>query len=555
MAQLFMPIRKKSHHLKKNLLSCYNDAMQQRNMPIGVQDFETIRTSPYVYVDKTQFISQLEIVGRAYFLARPRRFGKSLFLSTLQAYFEGKKELFKGLAIEKIKAESGSEWQSYPILKLDLNAKEYTEKEQLKTILNDHINEWKRIYGIDCDAKDPDSAFAYIIKALYEKFNKKVVILIDEYDKPLIATLENEELHEQYRATLKAFYSVIKSLNGCIHLSFLTGVTKFSKISIFSDLNNLYDISFDREYSSICGITEEELVNNFREEVQALASEYKKTYDEMISILRQRYDGYRFSEKEERIYNPFSLFNALAKKKLGDYWFESGTPSFMVHLFEQKSFELPDLEGNIMLTTRSIDMYRLSYSNLAPLLFQSGYLTIKDYDRELNMYVLGYPNDEVKYAFIECLMMVYTSARKDASGEFMINQFLGAMRKGDIERVLTLTKALMASIPYDSLPEDKLFLREQNYQTAVYLIFLLMGQYVRTEVHSAVGRSDVEVETSNAIYIFEFKVGGKPQDAIAQIKEAGYAEKYSASEKNIFLVGVSIDENERTLGDWLVEKR
>ena len=525
-----------------------------RNMPVGVQSFEAMRLGNFVYVDKTHFIPKLEKLSIAYFLARPRRFGKSLFISTLQAYFEGRKELFKGLAIEKFKAETGSEWQSYPVLKLDLNAGNYRDSQELKLVLNAHIKDWCKQFGLVQQFDVAHLNFAYIIKFLYEKFNQRVVILIDEYDKPLIATLENEELHEQYRATLKAFYSVIKSSNDYIHLSFLTGVTKFSKVSIFSDLNNLYDISFDKEYSSLCGITEEELLSNFAEEVQALANEYNQKYDEMLDVLRARYDGYRFSKKEERIYNPFSLFNVFAKKELGDYWFESGTPTFMVHLFEQKAFALPDLEGNITMSARSIDMYRLSYSNLVPLLFQSGYLTIKDYDRELDMYVLGYPNDEVKYAFIECLMMVYTSARKDPSGEFMIGDFLNSMRKGDIDRVLTLTKALMASIPYDSLPEDKLFLREQNYQTTIYLIFRLMGEYVRTEVHSSVGRSDVEVETADSIYIFEFKVGGKPQDAIAQIKETGYADKHKASNKNIFLIGATISRNKRSLSKWVVEK-
>ena len=523
-------------------------------MPVGVQSFEIIRTSPYVYVDKTHFIPKLEVVGRAHFLTRPRRFGKSLFISTLQAYFEGRKELFKGLAIEKFKAETGSEWQSYPVLKLDLNAKEYTKPEHLVEILTEHINEWKQKYNIQFEAIAPDSAFTKIIRLLYEKFNKRVVILIDEYDKPLIATLENQELHEQYRATLKAFYSVIKSSNDYIHLSFLTGVTKFSKVSIFSDLNNLYDISFDREYSSLCGITEEELLSNFAEEVQALANEYNKTYDEMINILRQRYDGYRFSEKEERIYNPFSLFNVFAKNRLGDYWFESGTPTFMVHLFEQKIFELPDLERNINLSMRDMNEYRLSYVNLVPLLFQAGYLTIKDYKWEENTYILGYPNDEVKYAFLYNLMAVYTDGKSLSQGEFRIGLFKEAMQKGDIDRVLTLTKALMASIPYDSLPEDRLFLREHNYQTTIYLIFRLMGEYVRTEVHSSVGRSDVEVETADSIYIFEFKVGGKPQDAIAQIKEMGYADKHKASNKNIFLIGATISRNKRTLGKWQIEK-
>ena len=525
-----------------------------RNMPVGVQSFEAMRLGNFVYVDKTHFIPKLEKLSIAYFLARPRRFGKSLFISTLQAYFEGRKELFKGLAIEKFKAETGSEWQSYPVLKLDLNAGNYRDSQELKLVLNAHIKDWCKQFELVQQFDVAHLNFAYIIKSLYEKFNQRVVILIDEYDKPLIATLENEELHEQYRSTLKAFYSVIKSSNDYIHLSFLTGVTKFSKVSIFSDLNNLYDISFDKEYSSLCGITEEELLTNFAEEVQSLASTYNKTYDEMINILRQRYDGYRFSEKEERIYNPFSLFNVFAKNKLGDYWFESGTPTFMVHLFEQKIFELPDLERNINLSMRDMNEYRLSYVNLVPLLFQAGYLTIKDYKWEEDTYILGYPNDEVKYAFLYNLMAVYTDGKSLSQGEFRIGLFKEAMQKGDVERVLTLIKALMASIPYDSLPEDRLFLREHNYQTTVYLIFSLMGEYVKTEVHSSQGRSDVEVETKDAIYIFEFKVGGKPQDALNQIKEMGYAEKHIASNKNIFLIGASISRNKRSLSKWVVEK-
>ena len=525
-----------------------------RNMPVGVQSFEIMRTSPYVYVDKTHFIPKLEVVGRAYFLARPRRFGKSLFISTLQAYFEGRKGLFKGLAIEKFKADAGSEWQSYPVLKLDLNAKEYTKPEHLVAILNHHIDEWKKDYNIQFNEVYPDIALAKIIEALHEKFNKRVVILIDEYDKPLIATLENEELHEQYRATLKAFYSVIKSSNDYIHLSFLTGVTKFSKVSIFSDLNNLYDISFDEEYSSLCGITEEELKNNFFTEVQVIADKYEKTQEEMLSILKKKYDGYRFTKKKEHIYNPFSLCIAFERKDLGDYWFESGTPTFMVHLFEQKVFELPDLEKNINLSMRDMNEYRLSYVNLVPLLFQAGYLTIKDYNWEEDTYILGYPNDEVKYAFLYNLMAVYTDGKSLSQGEFRIGLFKEAMQRGDVERVLTLIKALMASIPYDSLPEDRLFLREHNYQTTIYLIFSLMGEYVRTEVHSSQGRSDVEVETADSIYIFEFKLGGKPQDAIAQIKETGYADKHKASNKNIYLIGATISRNKRSLSKWAVEK-
>ena len=528
--------------------------MQERHMPIGIQDFETMRTASYVYVDKTQFIPQLEIVGRAYFLTRPRRFGKSLFISTLQAYFEGKRELFKGLAIEKIKAENNSEWQKYPVLKLDLNAKEYTKTEHLMAILNHHIDEWKKDYNIQFNEIYPDIAFAKIIESLYEKFKQKVVILIDEYDKPLIASIENEELNNAYRTTLKAFYSVIKSLNGCIHLSFLTGVTKFSKVSIFSDLNNLYDISFDKEYSSICGITEKELESNFRVEIEELANDCNKPYSEMLDILRTKYDGYRFSEKEEHIYNPFSLLTALAKKRLGDYWFETGTPTFLVRLLAKCEFNIPDLEGNLKITLDNLDAYRVAKESFIPLLFQAGYVTIKDYDEELNRYILGFPNDEVRYAFLKQLLKVYTPANTTPDGTFMVDEFLDGIRAGDIERVLTLMKSLIASIPYDSLEKEKLELREHNYQSAIYLVFRLLGQYVRTEVHSSKGRSDVEVETKDAIYIFEFKVGGKPQDALNQIKEAGYAEKHLASNKAVFLIGASISKNKRTLGKWVIEE-
>ena len=527
-------------------------------MPIGIQSFPSMVEGNYVYVDKTHFIPKLEILGRAYFLTRPRRFGKSLFISTLESYFEGKKELFKGLAIEKYKEENGQDWQTYPVLKLDLNAKKYTKEEHLDEILHDHIRSWELKYDVKTNCSSADSAFADVIQSLYRKYNKKVVVLIDEYDKPLIATLENEELHEAYRSTLKAFYSVIKSSNDYLHLSFLTGVTKFSKVSIFSDLNNLDDISFDEEYSSICGITEEELRNNFLQEIEVLSVDEGNTTEEMLGRLRQKYDGYCFSKKEERIYNPFSVLNALSKKELGNYWFETGTPTFLVRLFENNYFNIPDLETGVTMSKRELDIYKMSYDNLIPLLFQAGYLTIKGHKKDpvsfTEWYVLSYPNWEVKYAFLFCLMEVYTSARRSTDGMFKIDFYKEAMEAGDIDRVLTLIKALLASIPYDCLPPDKLFLREHNYQTAIYLIFALMGEYVRTEVHSSQGRSDVEVETQDSIYIFEFKVGGKPIDAIAQIKEAGYAKKHEASSKNIVLIGATISRNKRTLSKWQVER-
>ena len=526
----------------------------EKYMPIGVQSFEAMMTGNYVYVDKTHFIPKMEKLSRAYFLTRPRRFGKSLFLSMLQAYFEGRKELFKGLAIEKIKAESNSEWKKYPVLKLDLNAGDYRDSQELKAVINAQILGWCNQFGIEQQFDIAHLNFAYIVKYLYEKFGEKVVVLVDEYDKPLIATLENEELHEQYRATLKAFYSVIKSSGDYIHMSFLTGVTKFSKVSIFSDLNNLCDITLQREYSTICGITQEELEKYFAPNIKEMAKEYDVSYNEMIKKLKKKYDGYHFSEDLIEIYNPFSLCNAFEAKKMGDYWFESGTPTFMVRLLEQKYFSIPDLEGNVEMSSRAFEEYRITSENIAPLLFQAGYLTIRSYSKEFDTYILGFPNDEVRYAFLDRLMWVYTSTCEVYSKPFMVSEFVESIRKGDIEKILTLTKSLIASIPYDSLPEDKLFLREHNYQTAVYLIFHLMGQYVRTEVQSSKGRSDVEVETADSIYIFEFKVGGKPSDALSQIKGKGYAEKYGASNKSIYLIGVNINRNKRTIGKWIVEK-
>ena len=523
------------------------------NIPVGVQDFPSIIEGGYIYVDKTQFIPSLERLSRAHFLSRPRRFGKSLFVSMLQAYFEGRSELFKGLFIERYKREKGESWESYPVLKLDLSAKKYSEAEQLQSILKDHIAEWQNKHNIQVDSKEPDSAFENIIRQLYEKEKKRVVILIDEYDSPLLAALDNEKLSAEYRATLKAFYGVIKKMNGYIHLSFLTGVTKFSKVSIFSGLNNLSDISYRNEYASICGITQEELESYFAGNIEEMAQLERLTKDEMIAVLKKKYDGYHFSESMVNVYNPFSICNAFDAKNLGDYWFESGTPSFLVHLFEQRSFTIPDLEGNINTRLDEMDDYRIDNRNLVPLLFQAGYLTIKAYDKRYRTYTLGLPNDEVRFAFARRLMNIYTGASVGLAREFAINEFVDSIEAGDIERVLILIKSLLASIPYDSYPPDFAHLREHNYQTAIYLIFQLMGQYVRAEVHSATGRSDVEVETPDAIYVFEFKVGGKPSDAIAQIKDAGYAERWQASTKKVVLIGAVISKNKRTLSKWKIE--
>ena len=525
-----------------------------RIVPLGIQSFSVIRKCNYVYVDKSHFIEKLDLEGFSYFLNRPRRFGKSLFVSMLESYYKCEKEYFKGLAIERIKAEKGDEWRSYPVLKLDLNAGDYTTADELKNMLNAQLDVWCSQFEIERKFGIPHLDFAYIIPLLYKKFGQKVVFLVDEYDKPLIATMENPELNDVYRSMLKAFFGVIKSLNSYIHISFLTGITKFSKVSIFSDLNNLNDISFDKKYSTICGITQEELEENFNSNIEELAAEYNISHDEMVGMLKTKYDGYHFSEDLINVYNPYSLCAAFQGKKLRNYWFISGTPSFMIRMLERHDINIPDLEGGVELNADDMDSYRVDYDNLPPFLFQSGYLTIKEYDIRYNRYVLGFPNDEVKYAFLERLMNVYTSSSGKMKGNFAITRFSENIEKGNIDEVLSMIKALLASIPYDSFSEEKVELREHNYQTAIYLVFTLLGQYVRSEVHSAKGRSDVEVETADGIYIFEFKVSGTVDEAIEQIKSAGYAEKYGASSKSIFLIGVAIDGDERTIKEWKVEK-
>ena len=531
-----------------------------RKLPIGIQSFKVLRNDRYLYVDKTKYITQLVTSSRVYFLSRPRRFGKSLFLSALAAYFHGQKELFKDLYLEKAEEEQAvlenrPAWQEYPVFYLDFNTGQYNTERALMSQLKLLLSRFEEVYGTNKNEEDVPQRFAGVIQRAYQQTGKQVVILVDEYDKPLLQTMGvNEALNEQYRNELKAFYSVIKTCDEYIRFAFLTGVTKFSKISIFSDLNNLRDISLEKHYAGICGITQKELETNFQPEIQVLADGQDLAYQETLTALQQWYDGYCFAPAGEGMYNPFSLLNAFAKERFGSYWFETGTPTFLVNYLKEAHYFIPDLDGQVVLTESELQTYRAIAQEPFPILFQSGYLTIKEYIKEARLYRLGFPNDEVRYGFLENLLPAYAAIPFGETGK-SVWQFVEDVRKGNVNGFMERMQSLIAGISYDNFSSKELKLREQNYQTAVYLIFKLMGQFVQTEVHCSTGRSDCVVYTADTIYLFEFKLSGSSsaEDALEQIKENAYAAQHKTDGKKIVLIGTSFSEETRTIKDWKIE--
>ena len=530
-----------------------------RKLPLGVQSFKDLREKGFLYVDKTAYLFRLANSSKVYFLSRPRRFGKSLFLSTLAAYFRGQKELFKGLYVEKAEEEQAAQenrtaWQAYPVLYLDFNTENYNDDKSMHTILHTHLVQWEKQYEADSSEQTFSSRFKGIIRRAYQQTGKQVVILVDEYDKPLLQTMGvNEALNEHYRNTLKAFYSVIKTCDEYIRFAFLTGVTKFSKISIFSDLNNLKDISLHESYAGICGITQKELETNFQPEIQALAEKQKLDYAQALAALKQWYDGYLFHPAGEGMYNPYSILNAFDDKELKSYWFGTGTPTFLINFLKEAHYYIPNLDGNVELDEEGLQTYRAVAQDALPILFQAGYLTIKTYIPEARMYRLGFPNNEVRYGFLKNLLPAYSGLPFVETGKSVWN-FVEDIRGGNVEGVMERLKSIISGIAYDNFTEENLKLREQNYQTAVYLVFALMGQFVQTEVHCGTGRADCVVHTADTIYIFEFKLSsnGTAEDALNQIKEKEYAAKYQVDDKKIVLIGSSFDEDARTIRDWQI---
>ena len=526
----------------------------KRRMPIGEQSFQNLRNDGCVYVDKTQYLYNLVTQGRYYFLSRPRRFGKSLFLSTLEAYFLGKKELFNGLYLERAEAELAEEegraaWQEYPVLYLTLNEEHYTSEFELNNTLNVVLTEWEKRYETVPTEQTYSSRFRGVIQRAYKKTGQQVVILIDEYDKPLLDTLGEPELHAKIKNTLHGFYSVIKGSNEYLRFVFLTGISRFSKLTIFSGLNNLEDISMKSAYAGICGITEAELTTNFAQEIDALAAELTLSHEDALAVLKKRYDGYLFTPRKEYVYNPFSLLNVLKSKELGDYWYATGTPTFLVEKLKRERHYFPSFEKGVVVPKIILENYSTDSQDIVPILFQAGYLTIKDYRPASETYLLGFPNDEVKYSFLGNLQPILAPMKYSETGA-AVWEFQEAIETGKVEKIMEKIESLLAGVPYDNISDVEY--RERDAQIALYFIFTLLGKFVHTEVHNNKGRADIIVHTDEVIYIFELKLwsAGTPEDAIEQIIAQGYATPYQASHKKVLLIGASFDEQKRNIGSW-----
>ena len=515
--------------------------MSNKIYPIGIQNFEKIRKDGYFYIDKTALIYQLVKTGSYYFLSRPRRFGKSLMLSTLEAYFQGKKELFEGLAMEKLEKD----WIKHPILHLDLNIGKYDAPDSLDKILNEALLGWEALYG----SREGESTLALRFKGVVDRACKltgqRVVILVDEYDKPLLQAIGNEALQTEYRNTLKPFYGVLKTMDGSIKFGMLTGVTKFGKVSVFSDLNNLDDISMREPYVGICGMTEKEIHDNLDLELHELAAARKITYEEVCAKLKEYYDGYHFVENTEGIYNPFSLLNTFKYNKFGSYWFETGTPTYLVELLKRNHYDLERMAHE----ETDADVLNSIYGDDQPIpvIFQSGYLTIKGYDERFGLYRLGYPNREVEEGFIKFLMPFYTRFNKQESA-FEIQKFVREIEIGEVDAFFRRLQSFFADTPYELVKDLEL-----HYQNVLFIVFKLVGFYVKAEYHTSEGRVDLVLQTDKFIYVMEFKLDGTAEEALQQIDERHYARPFLSDIRKLFKIGVNFSAKTRNIERWIVQ--
>jgi len=515
--------------------------LNTRRYPIGIQNFEELRNRNCVYVDKTELVYRLANTDKFYFFSRPRRFGKSLLVSTLEAYFQGKKELFNGLAIEQWETD----WTVYPVLHVDFSLTKYTNLFDLQEQLNLFLHRWEQLYGINELEETPAARLQGIILRAYKQTGQQVVVLIDEYDAPLLDSNSDTTLQKQLRNEMRKFFSPLKGMGQYLRFLFITGISKFSQLSIFSELNNLQNISMRDDFSALCGITEQELLTQLKSDIERMAGANGETYEEACAHLKRRYDGYHFSKVCEDIYNPFSLFNAFNSKEYKNYWFSTGTPTFLIELLQHSDFDVRELDG-LTATDEQFDTPTEQIVDPIPVLYQSGYLTIKGYDPVFQLYKLAYPNSEVRYGFTESLLPSYVH-QFPRENTFYVVSFIRDLLKGDIESCLERTRSFFASIPNDL--ENK---TEKHYQTIFYLLFRLMGQYVDTEVKNATGRADAVVKLPDAVYVFEFKFDGTPEEALKQIDSKQYAVPYQADGRKIVKIGVNFDSATRTIGEWKI---
>lgn len=509
--------------------------------PLGIQSFDNIRTDGYVYIDKTAFVYEIATSGKYYFLSRPRRFGKSLLLTSLEAYFKGKKELFEGLAIEG----KEKEWKEYPVLKLSLNVANYNSLPVLINVLNDAVDSWCKQYGVNATGKLPSIRFKNTIIALHAKTGRKVVILVDEYDKPLLQALKDHGLQDKIRNELKAFYGILKPLDEHVQFGFFTGVTKFSKISVFSDLNNLTDISMDKRFVDVCGITEKEIHDNLDNEVERMAMENGISKVECYQKLRDYYDGYHFRESSIGLYNPHSLLSALSHSEFKDYWFETGTPTYLVETLKQCNYPLEQLTKEEATSQLLASLDSLQQTPI-PLIYQSGYLTIKGYDPDFRTYRLGFPNKEVENGFVEFLAKYYIPQPKGYNSAFIAN-FVRDVRSGKVESFVQRLDALFADGDYQVMGDAELY-----FQNAVWIIFKMMGFHTEVERHTSDGWMDMLVKTQDYIYIIEFKLDKSAEEALQQIEDKQYAKPFEHDPRHVYKIGINFSTTTKRLDGWKI---
>ena len=524
------------------------DGMVERRYPIGIQTFSRIIREKCLYVDKTDLMWDLAHYATFVFMSRPRRFGKSLLSSTLDSYFRGDRELFEGLKIMSLEQE----WKQYPVLHLDLSGAKNMPPQGVKDELSLLLDSYEKVYGSNPKENTPGMRLAGLIDRAYELTGKQVAVIIDEYDAPLLDVLHDDELLKQMREVMQEFYQRLKMLEPKIKFCFITGITKYSQLSIFSTINNLMNVTMDPRFSAICGITESEMVSVMKEDVERLALANEMTVADMHEKLKLRYDGYHFSEYSPEVYNPFSLLKAFASRKLDNYWFESGTPTFLIRQLKHFQTDIMSLE-HLEVPSSAFDQPTENMEDALPLLYQSGYLTIKDYDREAEIYTLSLPNQEVRVGYVKGLLPAYTGLNAaDVQMNFAL-KFWRALKKGDADLAMREMQAYLAGVPYVESFKKKLqdvAMAEGFYEYTMYLIFSMLNVYVRTQVKFAGGRADMVVWMPDTIYVFELKVNGTAQEALAQIDDRGYALPFQTDGRRVVKVGVMFDVNTRIPESW-----
>ncbi|MBM0129410.1 ATP-binding protein [Segatella copri] len=513
--------------------------------PVGIQTFERIRKENKLYIDKTEYIYRMTHSGGCYFfLSRPRRFGKSLLVSTFESYFSGKKELFEGLAIEKLEQE----WMEYPVLHFDMSGGKHMEKEQLEDYLSNRLEAEERKWGITHTKRGANDRLTELITTAYEISGKQVVVLIDEYDAPMLDVAHDKETLDVLRNVMRNFFSPLKMCEPMLRFVFLTGITKFSQVSIFSELNNIKNISLDDEYAGVCGITKEELLTQMSEDIDMLAEAQGMTREETIAKLKENYDGYHFSPASPDVFNPYSLLNCFDDKNFGAYWFSSGTPTYLINML-RKFKVLPAKIGRSLARSSAFDAPTENLKTITPLLYQSGYITIKGYDKMSQLFTLDLPNKEIKVGLFESLLPYYLEGMYAEEGDVAIAQMSVLIRQGDMDGALRLFQEFLGTVPYCNNTNY-----EGHYQQVLFIIFTLLTHFVvDVEVHTPNGRVDVVMETEDTLYLIELKLNKSAQSAMQQINLKQYGQRFARCGKPIVKVGVNFDAKKGNIEDWIIE--